>query len=83
MKTLEEQREFFKGDSMKLIDLQITKAKSPMWNHQEEITTAATSSLNGMSRWIECTEHLSSWEWLAELTQEMETRQMEARPAGM
>ena len=29
MKTLEEQREFFKGYSMKLIDLQITKAKSP------------------------------------------------------
>ena len=83
MKILEKQGEFFKGYSMKLIDLEITKAKSPMWNHQEEITTARTSSPWGMSRWVECTScnhHGNDWQnW----PRAVETRQMETRPAGM
>ena len=53
METLEEQLEAFKRCSMELIDLEITKAKSPRRNHQEEITKAAISSLNGITRWIE------------------------------
>ena len=53
METLEEQLEAFKRCSMELIDLEITKAKSPRRDHQEEITKAVISSLNGITRWIE------------------------------
>ena len=80
MESLEEQSKAFKRCSMELIDLEITKAKSPRRDHQEEITKAAISSLNGITRWIEnvlSTNHQE--EWLVELAQEVETRQMDAR----
>ena len=56
MESLEEQLKAFKRCSMELIDLEITKAKSPRGNHQGG---------NFKSKWNnpvdrECTEHLSS-----------------------
>ncbi len=53
MESLEQQSKAFKRCSMELIDLEITKAKSPRRDHQEEITKAAISRLNGITRWIE------------------------------
>ena len=53
MENLEEQLKAFKRCSMELIDLEITKAKSPRRDHQEEITKAVISNLNGLTRWIE------------------------------